>query len=405
MMMKLRLLLMTVLALGLILPATLPAPATFAQEADAVAEGKVIDFARDIAPLFSKRCLECHNAEEAKGDFRVDDPDAVAGYVEAGDSSASALLTDYMMSQDPDMLMPPESHGGPLSAGELALVKVWIDEGANWPAGATVLPIAAVSAEGAVPAPAPAEPTKAPKSLIGRVWSFQGFFHPAVVHFPVALLLVGALFVFVGWFHPQLGDHVALSCLMLGAASSVVASAMGWSFASTQGYGSGAQINFDSEAFWHRWSGVVVTTLAVLSSMAAIRSLGQRSLRMRTLWKTGLIVCGILVGLVGHQGGELTYGEAHYHKAFDILFGNETKPEPVPAPTPPVSPSPAIKADAKPKQAEAKKDETATKPAPEKQAPEKPAPEKPAPEKPAPEKPAPEKPAPPEAAKPADAKT
>lgn len=366
MMMKLRSLLMTALALGLILPTTLPAPATFAQEADAAAEGKVIDFARDIAPLFSKRCLECHNAEEAKGDFRVDDPDAVAGYVEAGDSSASALLTDYMMSQDPDMLMPPESHGGPLSAGELALVKVWIDEGANWPTGATVLPVAAVSAEGAAPAPAPAEPTKAPKSLIGRLWSFQGFFHPAVVHFPVALLMVGGLFVIVGWFHPQLGDHVALSCLMLGAVSSVVASAMGWSFAFTQGYGGGAQVNFDSEAFWHRWSGIFVTVLAVLTSMAAIRSLGQRSLRMRTLWKSGLVACALLVGLVGHQGGDLTYGEAHYQKAFAILTGSETNAGPLPTPGSAAkteAPTPAAVPAAKPKEAEAKKDEANAKPA------------------------------------------
>jgi hypothetical protein len=30
-----------------------------------------------------------------------------------------------------------------------------------------------------------------------------------------------------------------------------------------------------------------------------------------------------MVGAVGHQGGELTYGKDHYPRAFRILFGTE----------------------------------------------------------------------------------
>ncbi len=37
----------------------------------------LVDFQRDIAPLFVARCLECHGPETAKNDFRVDDRDAL----------------------------------------------------------------------------------------------------------------------------------------------------------------------------------------------------------------------------------------------------------------------------------------------------------------------------------------
>lgn len=284
----------------------------------AAEEGRVVQFERDIAPLFATRCLECHDEKEAKGGFQIDDAATVADYLTPGEGAASTLMTDYLQTADPDMLMPPASHGGPLTPAELSLIRVWIDEGAQWPEGAVVVPVGATG--GTEPeATEPTEP-EAPRSLMGRIWAFQGYFHPAVVHFPIALLTIGGLFVVIGWFHPVLGNHVALSCLFLGSVSAVVASAMGWAFASEQGYGSATKIDFDSTAFWHRWSGIVVAAIAVLTSLIAIRSLSGRSLRLRVLWKTGLLICAALVGLVGHQGGELTYGEAHYHRAINILL-------------------------------------------------------------------------------------
>lgn len=297
----------------------------------------MVQFQRDIAPLFATRCLECHDEKESKGGFRIDDAAAVADYLEPGEGAASTLMTDYLQTADTDMMMPPASHGGPLSPAELSLIRVWIDEGAQWPEGAVVMPAGATG--GTEVATQPTKP-EVPRSLPGRVWAFQGYFHPAVVHFPIALLTIGGLFVVISWFHPVLGNHVALSCLFLGSVSAVVASAMGWAFASEQGYGSGTAINFDSTAFWHRWSGIVVSVIAVLTSVIAIRSLSGRSLRLRVLWKSGLLLCAALVGLVGHQGGELTYGEAHYQRAFDILLPGTVADE-----------SPATPAEAAPEEA------------------------------------------------------
>jgi hypothetical protein len=288
--------------------------------------GRMVSFSRDIAPLFATHCLECHQGTEAKGGFQVDQSDSVGDYIEPGDASASALLTEYMLSPDPDMLMPPQSHGGPLSAAELALVRVWIDEGADWPADAVV-----GEGGGAVAVAAPK-----PQSLAGRVWAFQGYFHPATVHFPIALLLVGGVFVVIGWRFPVLGNHVALSCLFIGTATSVVASAMGWAFAETRGYGAWDRVDFDSEIFWHRWSAILVTVLAIFTSMIALIAILAGSDGCRKGWKLGLLILAAMVGAVGHQGGEMTYGALHYKQAFELLLGEsaETSADEQDAPSP-----------------------------------------------------------------------
>lgn len=279
-------------------------------------EGRVVSFQRDIVPIFVDRCLECHGPEDAKNDFRVDDVDSVMGYVEAEDAELSTMYADYLITDSEDELMPPASHGGPLSAGELALIRVWINEGADWPDDAVV---AAPDAE-AQPAPAP-QPTAQNRTLMDRVWAFQGYFHPATVHFPIALLLFGAFFVVLGWKWPSVGTQIPLACLLLGAPTAIVATLMGWSFATEQGYGGWTTIDFDSEVFWHRWSGVIVAALAALFALIALVSLRKDETKLTGVWKGGLLVLALLVGLVGHQGGELSYGHDFYPKAFRILLG------------------------------------------------------------------------------------
>ena len=280
-------------------------------------DGRVVQFERDVAPIFRAKCLECHGPEDAKNDFRIDDPEMLMDYVEAGDWESSSMYVDYLTIDDPDMLMPPPSQGGPLSASELALLRVWIDEGAVWPEGVqlTSAPIALVP-----------EAAPAPKSLPERVWAFQGFFHPATVHFPVALLTVGALFVVLGWKWPALGTQIPLACLILGALSSIVASAMGWSFATEQGYSGWSKIDFDNEFFWHRWGGIIVSVVATIFAIVAIRAVRNNNESLTKVWKIGLLVLAGMVGAVGHQGGELNYGADFYPRAFRILSGTMDEP-------------------------------------------------------------------------------
>jgi uncharacterized membrane protein len=155
------------------------------------------------------------------------------------------------------------------------------------------------------------------------VWAFQGFFHPATVHFPIALFLVGALFVVLGWFWPPLGKQIPLACLLLGAPTAIASTAMGWSFAVEEGYGSWAKVDLDSEVFWHRWSGVIVTVVSLVLAAIALINVMKGSRKLERTWKIGLLLIAGMVGAVGHQGGELSYGADFYPKAFRILMGTE----------------------------------------------------------------------------------
>ncbi|MEM6688591.1 MAG: c-type cytochrome domain-containing protein [Planctomycetota bacterium] len=280
-------------------------------------EGRLVQFERDIAPIFNRHCSDCHVGDSAKADFNMDDSELVMDYIEPESAADSFLYTDYLLAEDEDLLMPPRSHGGPMSAGELALIRTWIDEGAHWPENATISgDTEIIAAQAIVPAVAATLPM--------RVWMAQGFLHPATVHFPIALLLLGAAFVVVGWKWPVLGTQIPLACLIFGALTSIASTAMGFAFAVERGYG--AWDRFDAEimtreVFWHRWSAVVVTVLATGFAIVALMAIKKQSARLTAAWKVGLLACAAMVGAVGHQGGEMSYGEDFYPKAYRTLMG------------------------------------------------------------------------------------
>lgn len=277
-------------------------------------DGRLVQFERDIAPIFRDHCLECHGPESQKGDFRIDDRDTISDYLEAGDVESSSLYVDYIAALNEEERMPPTAHEKPLSVSQLAILHTWIMEGANWPEGVEIASLKIT--------PEDIQETLAdPESMPARFWAFQGFFHPATVHFPIALLFVGGLFVVLSLKWKGLGRQVPLTCLLLGAASSVAASVMGWSFATQRGYAS--LYDPDKEIFWHRWGGTFVTVVAVVLAIVALRAIRTHSARLDNIWKVGLVALAVMSGLVGHQGGELHYGEDFYPKAFQKLLGSE----------------------------------------------------------------------------------
>jgi Planctomycete cytochrome C len=96
-----------------------------------------IDFARDIKPLLDGHCIKCHSGERPKSRFRLTSRDAA---LTGGDNgidiipgqSARSPLVQYVAGLVPDMQMPPEGRGQPLTAREIALVRAWIDQGVAW---------------------------------------------------------------------------------------------------------------------------------------------------------------------------------------------------------------------------------------------------------------------------------
>ena len=275
-------------------------------------EGSLIDFQRDVWPILESKCLSCHGPEDAKNDFRVDDSETMLSYIEAGDVENTFMWTDYLVTDDPDMRMPPPNTAtGDLTGAELATIRLWIEEGAKW--------------QDPIPEDGEATETETAEdvttqSLASRLLSFQGLFHPASVHFPIALLTISGLFVFLSFFSRDSCEPVAYHCLWIGALGAVASCVMGWGYADHEGYGAYGFDFANSSIDRHRWLGIGVAIVAlVLVPMArSVRKKGD--IGMRIMWFLGSLFLMAGVGIVGYQGGELTYGEDHYGQEFKRLF-------------------------------------------------------------------------------------
>ncbi|SIO59266.1 Planctomycete cytochrome C [Singulisphaera sp. GP187] len=98
---------------------------------------ETVDYAREIKPLFTKRCVACHGVLKAKAGLRLDTAARIKKGGDGGPTvvpgmSAESLLIEVVTGAD-GLQMPPE--GEPLSAQEIATLKAWIDQGAESPAG------------------------------------------------------------------------------------------------------------------------------------------------------------------------------------------------------------------------------------------------------------------------------
>ena len=267
-----------------------------------------VDFSKDIAPILREHCLQCHSGAQPKGGFDISDREALLGYITPGSVDESSLWTDYLtakpISEDAQSLvMPPD---GPLPKAKLAMLKLWIQEGASWPESDKLDEQADLVS---------AEALGANASTPRRLYLAIGYFHPAVVHFPVALLSLAGLAIIFSWMFGQGCVRFAYVCLVLGAIGSLVAALMGWSFAEIRGLAgwteliSSSSSEQQSNEFFHRWLGTLTALASLAVAWMAYRSGKADGTRPGWGWKTGALILAALVGIVGHQGGEMVYGD------------------------------------------------------------------------------------------------
>ncbi len=98
-----------------------------------------IVFNRDIRPILSDNCFACHGPDEKKreADLRLDTKEGAFAKLDdhftimAGDSKSSTLF-QRIITHDADEKMPPAESRKKLTAHQVKLIQLWIEQGAKW---------------------------------------------------------------------------------------------------------------------------------------------------------------------------------------------------------------------------------------------------------------------------------
>jgi len=98
------------------------------------AQPMTIDFNRDVRPILSNNCYQCHGPDEKvrKGKLRLDTREgALESAVVPGKPEVSSLL-QRVISKDADEVMPPAKLGKHLTPREVEILTAWIKDGAKY---------------------------------------------------------------------------------------------------------------------------------------------------------------------------------------------------------------------------------------------------------------------------------
>jgi len=93
-------------------------------------------FRDKVAPLLERKCLNCHNDRDRKGEFSLQTAEQFqsSGFVTSGKPDESHLLT-LLVPESPGLKPSMPKDGAPLSTDEVQLLRDWIAAGADWPDG------------------------------------------------------------------------------------------------------------------------------------------------------------------------------------------------------------------------------------------------------------------------------
>ena len=99
-----------------------------------------VDFSRDILPILSNNCFQCHGPDAAQrsAELRLDQEDGAFTELPSGEFAVvkgkpeDSALIHRITSEDEDLKMPPGDSGKSLMEKEVTLLRQWIAEGANW---------------------------------------------------------------------------------------------------------------------------------------------------------------------------------------------------------------------------------------------------------------------------------
>ncbi len=98
-----------------------------------------VDFQKDVRPILANHCFACHGFDDKsrQADLRLDlesdalDPNRASRTIVPGSPDQSELI-HRILSEDPDLMMPPASTNKPLSVAQKETLRRWIAQGARY---------------------------------------------------------------------------------------------------------------------------------------------------------------------------------------------------------------------------------------------------------------------------------
>lgn len=267
------------------------------------------DYQTQVTALFKSRCAKCHGPDSfAAGgmNYILDTAMLIEnGVIKPGLPKQSKLFEEVEEGK-----MPADGTA-PLPDTDIELIANWIT---------SLAPDVATVVEEKVTV---VEETTGPDEGSGLI-AWLGKFHPLMVHFPIALILIagffellsvaGGAFPFIPMRDGRTGFTTAARlCIFFGALFGVIAAALGWFNAADHFFSA----NLQEDLFWHRWLGTVVAAISMLAlifSEIHHRALerGESSGSAGSLYRVLLFVGCVLIIIVGHLGGTLVFGEGYY---------------------------------------------------------------------------------------------
>jgi hypothetical protein len=121
--------------------------------ASATAAEPKLSFNHDIRPILSDKCFACHgpDANKRQANLRLDVRDIATKPAESGEtaivpgkSAMSELLRRVSAKDESEIMPPPEAKLGHLTTAQIATLRRWIDEGAEYQGHWAFLPVAEI---------------------------------------------------------------------------------------------------------------------------------------------------------------------------------------------------------------------------------------------------------------------
>ncbi len=116
---------------------TLRAPAAEASPAPA-AEGDRVLFNESIRPIFARHCVSCHGGVKQLSGLSFIDREQALAETDSGlhaivpGKPEESYLLERVSDPDAETRMPPADHGPALAPRDIALLRRWIEQGAEW---------------------------------------------------------------------------------------------------------------------------------------------------------------------------------------------------------------------------------------------------------------------------------